>query len=97
MVLSSAAVLVEIIRGSSRKPSGIWRKTVRLPAGITVRLLPGILFVFTPERSSRSPPEFRSPCPGIRIFGSKVEFSISQTKQGELQPVLVRFLGEWPD
>ncbi|MGI8740966.1 MAG: hypothetical protein ACR2NN_00060, partial [Bryobacteraceae bacterium] len=30
-------------------------KTVRLPAGITVRVQPGILFVFTPERSSRSP------------------------------------------
>ena len=35
---------------ASRKPFRDRAKTVRLPAGITVRLQPGILFVFTPER-----------------------------------------------
>jgi hypothetical protein len=30
-------------------------ETVRLPAGITVRLQPGISFVFTPESFSRLP------------------------------------------
>src|SRR5450755_4257951 len=41
--------------GQSRKPFRDRTKTVRLPAGITVRLQPGIVFVFTPERFSRSP------------------------------------------
>ena len=40
---------------ASRKPFRDRAKTLRLPAGITVRLQPGILFVFTPERFSRSP------------------------------------------
>jgi hypothetical protein len=35
--------------------SGLLRKTVRLAAGITVHLQPGILFAFTPEHFSRSP------------------------------------------
>ena len=41
--------------GLSGKPFRDQAKTVRLPAGITVRLQPGILFVFTPESFSRSP------------------------------------------
>ena len=41
--------------GPSRKPFRDRAKTVRLPSGITVRLQPGIVFVFTPERFSRSP------------------------------------------
>src|SRR5258707_14439021 len=40
---------------ASRKPFRAPAKTVRLRAGITVRLQPGILFVFTPESFSRSP------------------------------------------
>jgi hypothetical protein len=41
--------------GLSRKPFRDQAKTVRLPAGITIRLQLGILFVFTPESFSRSP------------------------------------------
>src|SRR5437868_1026469 len=41
--------------GQRESHSGAGAKTVRLPAGITVRLQPGIVFVFTPERFSRSP------------------------------------------
>src|SRR6266853_3137057 len=40
---------------ATRKPFRARAKTVRLPAGITVRLQPGIPFVFTPESFSRSP------------------------------------------
>jgi hypothetical protein len=40
---------------ASRKPFRARAKTVRLPSGITVRLQPGIVFVFTPESFSRSP------------------------------------------
>jgi hypothetical protein len=47
--------LWKIIPGSSRKPFRDRAKTARLPAGITVRLQPGILFAFAPERFSRSP------------------------------------------
>src|SRR6185369_13473987 len=54
-MMSSAACPVEIIPGSSRKLFRDRAKTVRLPAGITVRHQPGIPFVFTPERFSRSP------------------------------------------
>src|SRR5229473_123906 len=54
-MMSSAAQPVEIIPGPSRKPFRDRAKTVRLPTGITVRLQPGIVFVFTPERFSRSP------------------------------------------
>ena len=50
---------LKIFRGS-RKPFRARAKTVRLPAGITVRLHPGIVFAFTTES--------RSPCPGIRSF-----------------------------
>jgi hypothetical protein len=53
--MSSAALPVEIIPDHRESHSGIQRKTIRLPAGITVRLQPGIVFVFTPERFSRSP------------------------------------------
>jgi hypothetical protein len=56
-MMSSAAVLVKTFR-ATRKPFRAPAKTVRLPAGIAVRLQPGILFVFTPESFSRSP---RSP------------------------------------
>src|SRR5271170_625124 len=52
--MSSLAGPDRTFRGS-RKPFRDWAKTVRLPAGITVRLQPGILFVFTPECFSRSP------------------------------------------
>src|SRR3984893_8744688 len=52
--MSSAAVPTKTFR-ASRKPFRARAKTVRLPAGITVRLQPGILFVFTPESFSRSP------------------------------------------
>src|SRR5579859_4832113 len=52
--MSSAAVPTKTFR-ASRKPFRAQAKTVRLPAGITVRLQPGILFVFTPESFSRSP------------------------------------------
>jgi hypothetical protein len=55
IVMSSAAQPVEIVPDHRESHSGIARKTVRLPAGITVRFQPGILFVFTPERFSRSP------------------------------------------
>src|SRR5258708_19666949 len=41
--------------GPSRKPFRDRAKTVRLPAGITVRLQPGIVFAFIPECFSRSP------------------------------------------
>jgi len=51
--MSSAALPVEIIPDHRESHSGIQRKTIRLPAGITVRLQPGIVFVFTPERFSR--------------------------------------------
>ena len=54
-VMSSAAVPVEIIPGSSRKPFRDRMKTVRLLPGIAVRLPPGILFAFSPEPFSRSP------------------------------------------
>ena len=54
VMMSSAAVPSKTFR-ASRKPFRARAKTVRLPAGITVRLQPGILFVFTPERFSRSP------------------------------------------
>jgi predicted DNA-binding transcriptional regulator AlpA len=40
---------------ASRKPFRDRAKTVRLPAGIAVRVQPGILFAFTPESFSRSP------------------------------------------
>jgi hypothetical protein len=46
---------VEIIPGHREHPFRDRAKTVRVPAGIAVRLQPGILFVFTPERCSRSP------------------------------------------
>jgi putative transposase len=45
---------VETFRGS-RKPFRDQAKTVRLPAGITVRLQPGILFVFTRNRFRAHP------------------------------------------
>src|SRR5437868_15242150 len=54
VMMSSAVVFVKTFR-ATRKPFRDRAKTVRLPAGITVRLQPGILFVFTPERFSRSP------------------------------------------
>src|SRR5271155_1186086 len=53
-MMSSAAGPDRTFRGS-RKPFREQAKTVRLPAGITIRLQPGILFVFTPESFSRSP------------------------------------------
>src|ERR1700730_7324491 len=52
--MSSAAVPTKTFR-ASRKPFRARAKTVRLPPGITVRLQPGILFVFTQESFSRSP------------------------------------------
>src|SRR5260221_8751585 len=53
-VMSSAVVPTKTFR-ASRKPFRARAKTVRLPAGIAVRLQPGIPFVFTPESFSRSP------------------------------------------
>jgi integrase len=53
-MMSSAVVFVKTFR-ATRKPFRARAKTVRLPVGITVRLQPGILFVFTPESFSRSP------------------------------------------
>jgi hypothetical protein len=53
IVMSSAAACGNH-SGPWRKPFRARAKTIRLPAGITVRLQPGILFVFTPERFSRS-------------------------------------------
>jgi hypothetical protein len=55
IVISSAALPVEIIPNHRESHSGIQRKTIRRPVGITVRLQAGIVFVFTPERFSRSP------------------------------------------
>jgi hypothetical protein len=52
--MSSAAVPVKTFR-ATRTPFRDRTKTIRLPAGITVRLQPGIPFVFTPESFSRSP------------------------------------------
>ena len=54
VMMSSAAVPSKTFR-ASRKPFRDRAKTVRLPAGITVRLQPGIPFVFIPESFSRSP------------------------------------------
>jgi hypothetical protein len=54
VVMSSAAVPSKTFR-ASRKPFRDRAKTVRLPAGITVRLQPGIPFAFIPESFSRSP------------------------------------------
>jgi len=53
--MSSTAVLVEIIPDHRESHSGIGRKPFAFPPGIAVRLQPGIVFVFTPERFSRSP------------------------------------------
>ena len=76
VMMSSAAVPSKTFR-ASRKPFRARAKTVRLPAGITVRLQPGILFVFTPESFSRSPrnpvrlaPESARPTVGTVSFGS---------------------------
>jgi len=54
VLMSSAATPSKTFR-ATRKPFRARAKTVRLPAGITVRLQPGIVFVFTPESFSRSP------------------------------------------
>jgi len=54
VMMSSAVMFVKTFR-ATRKPFRARAKTVRLPVGITVRLQPGILFVFTPESFSRSP------------------------------------------
>src|SRR5450759_4939136 len=54
-IMSSAAPPCGNHSGPSRKRFRAHAKTVRLPAGIPVRFQPGILFVFTPERFSRSP------------------------------------------
>jgi hypothetical protein len=53
-MMSSAAVPLKTFR-ATRKPFRAPAKTVRLPAGIAVRLQPGIPFAFTPESFSRSP------------------------------------------
>src|SRR5271166_6569663 len=53
-MMSSAAVPLKH-SGARRKRFRARTKTVRLPVGITVRLQPGIPFVFTPESFSRSP------------------------------------------
>jgi len=79
--MSSAALPVEIIPDHRESHSGIQRKTIRLPAGITVRLQPGIVFVFTPERFSRSP---RNP---VRLAPESApfrEFISNQTLAGGL-------------
>jgi hypothetical protein len=73
--MSSAALPVEIIPGHRERHSGIVRKTVRLPAGITVRDQPGIVFAFIPEsfsRSPRNPVRLAPESPGMAV-GSRIE------------------------
>jgi hypothetical protein len=68
VMMSSAAVLVKTFR-ATRTPFRARAKTVRLPAGIAVRLQPGIPFVFTPESFSRSPRNpFRLPPESARLI-----------------------------
>jgi len=71
--MSSAALLVEIIPGHRESHSGIRRKTVRLPAGITIRLQPGIVFAFTPERFSRSPRNLVRLAPESALAGQRCD------------------------
>src|SRR5947209_10898114 len=67
IVMSSATPLSpKNHSGHGESHSGLGTKTVRLRAGITVRVQPGILFVFTPEGFSRSSRNSCSPWTRIR-------------------------------
>ena len=81
-MMSSAALPVEIIPDHRESHSGIRRKTIRLPAGITVRLQPGIVFVFTPERFSRSP---RNP---VRLAPESAFSQVDSRKAAEVAYML---------
>jgi hypothetical protein len=90
---------VETFRGS-RKPFRDQAKTVRLPAGITVRLQPGILFVFTRNRFRVHPgiPFALPRNPHMKeIFSSRSTRNRTRSRWRRRQPnsVLRRRISNW--
>jgi tetratricopeptide (TPR) repeat protein len=74
-MMSSAAVLLKTFR-ALRKAFRDRTKTVRLPAGITVRVQPGIVFAFTPESFSRSPRNPVHLAPESPTFGESLHLAL---------------------